>query len=114
MDYRLTKMENFQNALISGLFGVFARVFLDRTILWVSQNHFQLVVGKKKLKRTCRFCMGYRLTKMEHFQNSLISRIFCVFARGFLDRTTLWVLQNHFSLFLGKKVENNLPILHGL
>ena len=52
---------------------------------------FSMFLRKKKLKITCPFCMGYRLTKMEDLQNALISRLFCVFARGFLQRTTLCV-----------------------
>ena len=52
---------------------------------------FSMVLRKKKLKITCPFCMGYRLTKMEDLQNALISRLFGVFARGFLHRTTLWI-----------------------
>ena len=49
---------------------------------------------------------------MEDFQNALISRLFGVFARAFLHRTTVLVLQNHFQqVFAKKKVENNLPIL---
>ena len=52
---------------------------------------FSMVFGKKKLKITCPFCMGYRLTKMEDLQNNLISRLFGVFARGFLHRTTLCI-----------------------
>ena len=76
---------------------------------------FSMFLRKKKLKITCPFCMGYRLTKMEDLQNSLISRLFGVFARGFLHRTTLCIPQNHFQhVFAKKKVENNLPILHGL
>ena len=169
MGYRLTKMEDLQNALISALFGVFARGFLHRTTLCIPQNHFQpvfakkkvennllilldlpkwrifkmlfyldyfvflhavfcteqlyafrriifsLFLRKKKLKITCPFCMGYRLTKMENLQNALISRLFGFFARGFLHRTTLCIPQNHFQpVFAKKKVENNLPILHGL
>ena len=171
MGYRLTKMEDLQNALISRLFGVFARAFLHRRTLWIPQNHFQHVFAKKKvennlpilhglqtyinggsskcshistiwcfctrffhkttlcipqnhfqhvfakkkLKITCSFCMGYRLTKMEDLQNALISRLFGVFARAFLHRRTLWIPQNHFQhVFAKKKVENNLPILHGL
>ena len=173
MGYRLTKMEDLQNALISRLLGVFVRGFLHRTIvcipqnhfqhafakkkvennlpilhgqnlpktyqnrgssklshistmwcfctrffaettLWIPQNYFQHVVRKKKLKITCSFCMGYRLTKMEDLQNALISRLFGVFAGGFLHRTTLCIPQNHFQhVFAKKKVENNLPILHG-
>ena len=52
---------------------------------------FSMFLTKKKLKKTCAFCMGYRLTKMEDLQNALISRLFVVFARGFLHRTTLCI-----------------------
>ena len=52
---------------------------------------FSMFLRKKKLKITCSFCMGYRLTKMEDLQNALISRLFGVFARGFLHRTTLCI-----------------------
>ena len=44
---------------------------------------FSMFLRKKKLKITCPFCMGYRLTKMEDLQNALISRLFGVFAGGF-------------------------------
>ena len=48
--------------------------------------------------------MGYRLTKMEDLQNALISRLFGVFARGFLHRTTLCIPQESFSAcFFEKK-----------
>ena len=36
-----------------------------------------------------RFFMGYRLSIKADFQNALISRIFGVFASGFLHKTTL-------------------------
>ena len=77
---------------------------------------FSMVLRKKKrLKINCPFFKGYRLTEMEDLQNALISRLFGVFARGFLHRTTLCIPQNHFQhVFAKKKVENNLPILHGL
>ena len=76
---------------------------------------FSMFLRKKKLKITCPFCMGYRLTKTEDLQNAPISRLFGVFARGFLHRTTLCIPQNHFQhVFAKKKVENNLLILHGL
>ena len=48
MGYRLTKMEDLQNALISHLFGVFARGFLHRTTLCIPENHFQHGFSKKK------------------------------------------------------------------
>ena len=52
---------------------------------------FSMFLRKKKLKITCPFCMGYRLTKMEDLQNALISLLFGVFGRGFLHRTTLCI-----------------------
>ena len=116
MCYRLAKMEDLQNPLISRLFHVFACGFFHRTTLCIPQNHFQHVFAKRKVQKiTIPFCMGYRLTKMEDLQNALTSRLFGVFARGFLHRTTLRIPQNHFQhVFAKKKVENNLPILHGL
>ena len=91
MGYRLTKMEDLQNNLISRLFGVFARSFLHRTALCFRRIIFSMVLRKKKLKITCEICMGYRLTKMEDLQNNLISRLFGVFARIFLHRTALCI-----------------------
>ena len=116
MGYRLTEMEDLRKNLISRLFGVFSRGFLQRTTLCIPQNYFQHGFAKKKrLKTTCPFCMGYRFTEMEDLKNALISRLFGVFARGFLHRTTLCIPQIHFQHgFAKKKVENNLPILHGL
>ena len=114
MGYRLTKMEDLQNALISRLFGVFARGFLHRTTLCIPQNHFQHVFAKKKVENNWVIFHGLQTYKMEDLQNALISRLFGVFARGFLHRTTLCIPQNHFQhVFAKKKVENNLPILDG-
>ena len=104
MGYRLTKMEDLQNALISRLFGVFAGGFFYKTILCIPQkSFFSMSLRKKKYKITCPFCMGYRLTKMEDLQNALISRLFGVFARGFLHRTTLCIPQNNFQHVFAKK-----------
>ena len=52
---------------------------------------FSMFLLKKKLKISCSFCMGYRLTKMEDLKNALISRQFGAFARGFLHRATLCI-----------------------
>ena len=40
--------------------------------------------------------MGYSLCMMADFENGLISQIFGVFSRGFLQRTTVNVLLNGF------------------
>ena len=91
MGYRLTKMEDLQNALISRLFGVFASGFLIEQLYAFRRIISSMFLRKKKLKITCPLCMGYRLTKMEDLQNALISRLFGVFAGGFLRRTTLCI-----------------------
>ena len=91
MGYGLTKMEDLQNALISRLFGVFARGFCTEQLYAFRRIIFSMFLRKKKLKIPCPFSMGYRLTKMEDLQNALISRLFGVFARGFLHRTTLCI-----------------------
>ena len=74
---------------------------------------FSLFLRKKKLKITCQFCMGFRLTKMEDLQNALISRLFL--HAVFCTELLYGLCRIIFSIFLRKKkVENNLPILHGL
>ena len=115
MGYRLTKMENLQNALISRLYGVFARGFCTEQLYAFRRSIFSMFLREKKLKITCSFYMSYSLTKMDNLQNALISRLYGVCARGFLHRTTLCIPQKHFQhVFAEKKVENNLLILHGL
>ena len=44
---------------------------------------FSMSLRKKKLKITCPFCMGFRLTKIKDLENNLIYRLFGVFARIF-------------------------------
>ena len=117
MGYRLTKMEDLQNALISRTIWCFLQAvfFAHNNSMHSVESFSKWFCEKKKLKITCPFCLRYRLTKMEDLQNALISRLFGVFAGGFLHTTTLCIPQNHFHhVFAKKKVENNLPILHGL
>ena len=64
---------------------------------------FSMFLRKEKLKITGAFCICYRLTKIEHLQHALISRLFGVFARGFLHTTTLCIPQNHFQDVFAKK-----------
>ena len=111
MGYRLTKIKDLQNALISRLFGVFARLFFCTEQLYgFLRIIFSLVLRKKKLKITCQFCMGLRLTKMEDLQNALISRLFL--HAVFCTELLYGLCRIIFSIFLRKKkVENNLLIL---
>ena len=52
---------------------------------------FSMFLRKKKLKITCPFCIGYRLSEMEDLQSHLIARLFGVLAGSFFNRTTLCI-----------------------
>ena len=65
---------------------------------------FSMFLQKKKLKITCPFCMGYRLTKMEDLQNALISRLFGVFAaRFFAQNNSMHSVESFSAWFCEKK-----------
>ena len=59
---------------------------------------FSMFLQKKKVKITCPFCMGYRLTKMEDLQNALISRLFDVFGGGFFAQNNSMQSVESFSM----------------
>ena len=77
--WRILKIISYLDYLV-----FFQRVFCTEQLYAFRRIIFSMVLRKKKLKITCPFSMGYRLTKMEDLQNNLISRLFGVFARGFL------------------------------
>ena len=104
--YSLCKMADFQNGLISRIFGVFSSGFLHRTTLvclLICFSHFfrhfnfwPKLISRTFFKGYC-LCMGYSLRKMADFQNRLISRIFGVPSSSFLHRKTLVCLYICFS-----------------
>ena len=96
--WRIFKMLSYLDYLV-----FLQAVFCTEQLYAFRRIIFSMFLRKKKLKITCPFCMGYRLTKMEDLQNALISRLFGVFARGFLHRTTLCIPQNHFQHVFAKK-----------
>ena len=99
---------------ISTLWCFCRRFFAEKISLHSAESFLACFCEKKKLKITCPFCMGYRLTKMEDLQNALISRLFGVFAGGFLNRTTLCIPQNHFQhVFTKKKLKITCPFCMG-
>ena len=115
MDYRLTKIKDFQNALISRLFGVFACGFLYRTTLFISQNHFQHVFAKKKVENILHILHGLQAYQDGGFSKCChISTIWCFSMRFFAQNHSIYFLESFSACFCEKKVENNLPILHGL
>ena len=65
---------------------------------------FSMFLREKKLKITCPFCMGYRVTKMENLQNALISRQFGFFARGFFaQNNSMHSVESFSGCFCEKK-----------
>ena len=122
--YRVCTMADFQNRLISGIFGVFSSGFLHRTTLMWLKNvflnfnfshvflNFKIFAVLSSGDPNSPFCQGYRLCTMADFQNRLISGIFGVFSSGFLHRTTLMWLKNRFShVFLNFNFWPKLTIL---
>ena len=115
MGYRLTKMENLQNALIYRLYGVFARGFLHRTTLCIPQKHFQHVFAKKKVENNLPFLHG-----LQTYQNgrsskcSPISTIWCFCRRFLKQNNSVHSVKSFSACFWEKKFENNLAIFCGL
>ena len=88
MFYTLCMMADFQSDLIFRVFSVFWSVFLQRTTVNDLQKNdmfFLILIFHPKWG----LCMGCGLWIMADFQNGLISRIFSVFCRGFLQRTSV-------------------------
>ena len=97
-------MADFQNPLISRVFGVFSNWFLHWSTLMFLWNCFSHVFGilnfwpKQTLLQTLEPLHGlYPLPQMADFQTPLISPKFGVFSSFFSHRTTLMFLWNRFS-----------------
>ena len=100
-------MADFQNCLISQIFGIFRSGFLQKTTVTFLKNRFSHVFGILIFDPNLAFCqgyslcMGYSVCKMADSLNSLIFRIFGIFWSGFLQRTTVTFLKNRFSHVFG-------------
>ena len=105
MGFRLTKMEDLQNALISRLF--LHAVFCTEQLYGFRRMIFSIFYQRKKLKTICPFCKGYRLTKMEDFQKcSHTSSIWCFCTRSLAQNNSMASVESYSALFRQKKVEN--------
>ena len=97
------KMADFQNYIISPIFGVFSSRLLHSTTLFLCRMVFRMFLAFLIFDPNWPFCKGYSLfmgyspCKMADFQKYIISPIFGVFSRRFLHRTTLLLLLNCFS-----------------
>ena len=76
---------------------------------------FSMFLRKKKFKKNCPFCRG-----LQTYQNggsskcSHISTIWCFCTRFLAQNNSMHSVESFSACFCEKKVENNLPILHGL
>ena len=113
--YSLCMMADFQNRLISRLFGVFSSgFFAQNNSNMIKESVFACFFLILIFDPNWPFCKGYRLSFMADFQNRLICRIFGVFWSGFLQRTTLTWLKNRFSrVFLILIFDPNWPFCKG-
>ena len=89
MGYSLCMMTDFENALISRIFGVFWSGFLDRTTVNDLLVDFDMFFGILIFEPKWGFCMGYSLCMMADFENALIFGVFGVVWSSFLQRTTV-------------------------
>ena len=115
MGYRLTKMVDFQNGLISRILAVFFSVFCTEKLNCSCRFIFGIFLEKKILNPNCPFCIGYRLIKMVDFQNSLICRILAVFFQRFFAHNNLILLVDSFSAYFWRKkfLTQNCPFCIG-
>ena len=102
MAYRLTKVEDLQNALISRLF--LHAVFCTEQLYGFRRIIFSLFLRKKKLKITCQFCMGFRLNQNKGSSKcSHISTIWCFCTRFFAQNNSMGSLESFSACFCEKK-----------
>ena len=104
MCYRLAKMEDLQNPLISRLFHVFACGFFHRTTLCIPQNHFQHVFAKRKVENNYPILHG-----LQTYQNggsskcSYISTIWCFCTWFFAQNNSTHSVESFSACFCEKK-----------
>ena len=109
MGYSLFKVGDFQNFLISRIFGVlFERFFAQNNsnvlveCFFACFWHFSFLAQTDHFaKAICSLYVGYSLCKMADFQNTLICRMFSVVLSGSLDRIIVMFLQNGFLHVFG-------------
>ena len=94
--YSLCKMADFENCLISRIFGVFLSRFCTEQLYCSCRMVFHMFLAFLIFDPNWPFCMGYSLCKMADFQNSLISRIFGVFSAIFFTQNNSIVFVERF------------------
>ena len=83
-------MPDFQNGLISRIFGVFSgSFFAQNNSNMIEESIFASFFRILIFDPNSLICRSYSPCMMADFQNRLISRIFGVFSSGFLHKTTL-------------------------
>ena len=111
--YSLCMMADFQNRLISRIFGVFSSGLLQKTTLTWLKNLLSHVFLNVNFWAKLTILQRLQPLHDGHFQNRLISQIFGVFSIGFLHRTSL-TLNRFFNVFLNLNFWPKLTILQRL
>ena len=102
MGYGLCMMADFQNALISGIFGVFSNSFLHRTPLNELENGFWNFFWNFNFWAKVRVFHGLwplhdgRFSKCSHFSN-----IWYFFEEFFAQNSSKWIEKMVFDMFFG-------------
>ena len=78
MSYSLCMMADFQNGLISRIFGVFSSCFLRRTPIM----DFNMFFGILSFDSKGKFCMGYNLCMMADFLKKVSFLEYLMFFRA--------------------------------
>ena len=81
--YCVYMMSDFQNKLISRIFGVFGGGFFNRSFLMICRLDFDMFFRILISDPKWGFCICYSLCLVAGLQNCLISRIFGVFSSCF-------------------------------
>ena len=98
--YSLCKMAEFQNGLISGIFGVFSSGFLHRTTLASLKNRYSHVFGhlnfspKLTILQSLQPLQDGRFSKWSHFSN-----IWCFLQRFFAQNKSNVPVESFFPRF---------------
>ena len=108
MGYRLCKVADFKNRLISRIFDFVSSGFLHGTTLVFLYNHFAQVLlailifdPNWPFCKGFSLCMGYSLCKMAESSKSFyFSNIWCLFQRFFVPKNSSVLIHMFFACFL--------------
>ena len=116
MGYSLWMMADFQNGLLSRIFGVFwSGFFAQNKYKWFVECILTCFLKILIFDPKWGFCMGFSLCMMGNFENALISRIFVVFWSVFFAQNKCkWFVECILTCFLEFQFLTQSEDLHWL